>query len=332
MQEITMTIRMVPLEGLFNKMRRLVRDLSRKFDKKVQIVISGEETEMDKNVIDEISDPLVHIIRNSIDHGIETANEREQKGKTETGTVILSAKHEGNEIWITIEDDGRGLNREKIIDKAFERGLVSGDPEKLTDSEVWRLIFEPGFSTAETVSEISGRGVGMDVVRKNIEKLRGKIDIKSTAGKGSEIILRIPLTLAILEGITARLGDMLYSLPISDILTFHQTAKDAITSPQPGVEVVKLREELIPVIKLHEVLHVESEKKETDEGILIMVHSNGKKGALLADEIVGYHQLVIKALPEYMRNVKTLSGCSILGDGGISLIIDTRSLLEQELS
>jgi two-component system, chemotaxis family, sensor kinase CheA len=330
MQEITMTIRMVPLEGLFNKMRRLVRDLSRKFDKKVQIVISGEETEMDKNVIDEISDPLVHIIRNSIDHGIETTEARTNSGKNDTGTVRLSAKHEGNEIWITIEDDGRGLDRSKILEKAIERGLVQGDPEKLSDNEVWRLVFEPGFSTAEAVSEISGRGVGMDVVRKNIEKLRGKIDIKSSIGEGTEIILRIPLTLAILEGVTARIGDMLYSLPISDILTFHQAAENSITSPQPGVEVVKLREDLIPVIKLHEVLQIEAENKDTHQGILIVIHSNGRKGALLADEIVGYHQLVIKALPEYMRNVRSLSGCSILGDGGISLIIDTRSLLENE--
>ena len=331
MQEITMTVRMIPLEGLFNKMRRLVRDLSRKFGKKIHLAVSGQETEMDRNVIEEISDPLVHILRNAIDHGIEDKSSRVKNGKEETGTVNLSAKYEGNEIWIMIKDDGAGLNREKILDKAEERGLVKVERESMSDEEVWELVFEPGFSTAEKVSEISGRGVGMDVVNRNIEKLRGKIDIKSTAGQGTEIILRIPLTLAIIDGITANVGGTLYALPLGDILEFHKGSEEQITRTDSKGEVLRLREEIIPVIKLYEFFNVGSMKKGIGDGILIVVQSNGKKAALLVDDITGYQQVVVKALPEYMGNMRGISGCSIMGDGEVSLIIDVGSLLKEEL-
>ena len=332
MQEITMTVRMIPLEGLFNKMRRLVRDLARKFGKKIHLAVSGQETEMDRNVIEEISDPLVHILRNAIDHGIEDESERVKSGKDGTGTVSLSAKYEGNEIWIMIKDDGAGLDRERILEKAVERGLIKKDAEGVQDEELWQVLFEPGFSTAEKVSEVSGRGVGMDVVKRNLEKLRGKIDIKSTAGQGTELILKIPLTLAILDGITANVGSTLYALPLSDILEFHKASEEQITKSDTHREVLRLREEIIPLIKLYEFFNTETEKTAISDGIVVVVQSNGRKAGLLVDDIAGYQQLVVKALPEYMANMRAISGCSILGDGKVSLIIDTGSLLKEEFN
>ncbi len=332
MQEITMTVRMIPLEGLFNKIRRLVRDLSRKFDKPVDFKISGQDTEMDRNVIEEISDPLVHIIRNSIDHGIEDAEDRQRQGKDPVGHVSLSAKYEGKEIWITIKDDGAGLNREKILSKAEERGLLKGNAETLKDDEIWKLIFEPGFSTAEKVSEVSGRGVGMDVVKRNIEKLRGKIDILSNKGEGTGIILKIPLTLAIIDGITATVGNILFAFPLSDILEFHKADISRITNTDSTREVLRLRDEIIPVIKLYEFFGTKTKKTGTTEGILIIIHANGKKAGVLVDNIVGYQQIVVKGLPGYMSGMRAVSGCSIIGNGEVGLIIDTGALLRQEIN
>jgi two-component system chemotaxis sensor kinase CheA len=318
---------MIPLEGLFSKMRRLVRDLSKKFDKPVNLIISGEGTEMDRNVMEEISDPLVHIIRNSLDHGIEDQETRRRNGKPEEGTVKLSAGYEGNEIWITVSDDGGGLNREKLIQKASDRGVLTGDPEEMTDDEVWKLIFEPGFSTADKVSEISGRGVGMDVVKKNIEKLRGKIDLRSAEGQGSTFILRIPLTLAIIDAINFTVGPQLYSLPITDILQFHKASREEITQTETDRQVINLRNEVIPIVKLHEFFEVGDKVPEVDEGIVIVAQARDKKIAVLVDEIVGYRQVVIKALPSFMDNIRALSGCSIMSDGKVSLIIDTGALI-----
>ena len=214
LQEVTLSIRMMPIEGLFNKMRRLVRDVSRKFNKQIDFEIYGQETEMDKNVIEEIADPLVHIIRNAIDHGVESPEVRREKGKPETGHIKLGARYEGNQILITIEDDGAGLNRDRILKKALDKGLLRGDPTKMTDSEIWKLIFEPGFSTAAEVTEISGRGVGMDVVRRNIEKLRGTVRIDCQEGQGSRFTLRLPLTLAITDAMLVRVGSARYAIPI----------------------------------------------------------------------------------------------------------------------
>ena len=327
MQEITMTIRMIPLEGLFNKMRRLVRDLSRKFEKKINLTISGQETEMDRNVMEEISDPLVHIIRNAIDHGIEDKAGREQAGKEETGNIHLSARYEGNEIWISVKDDGGGLSRDKIIKKADENNLLRSDPSSMSDKEVWSLIFEPGFSTADKVSEISGRGVGMDVVKRNIEKLRGKIDISSTLGKGTEIILRIPLTLAIIDGVSLLVGSRLFSLPINDVVSFHKIEEGQLTTTKQGEEVLRLRDDIIPVIKLHEFYGIETKKKAATDGIVLVVFADGKNAAVVVDEVVGYKQIVVKALPDYIGDMKAISGCSIMGNGDVSLIIDTNSLV-----
>jgi two-component system, chemotaxis family, sensor kinase CheA len=331
MQEITMGIRMIPLEGLFNKMRRLVRDLARKFDKKINLSISGQDTEMDRNVIEEISDPLVHIIRNSIDHGVEGQEQREAAGKSSEGNIGLDAKYEGNEIWITISDDGGGLRRDKILAKAEKNNLLTGSPDELSDSDVWQLIFEPGFSTADQVSEISGRGVGMDVVRRNIEKLRGKIDIASTPGEGTNIVLKIPLTLAIIDAINFQVGTMQYSVPISDIVEFQKVTEEQVTRTSSEQEVLRLREEIIPIIKLHQFFDIETVKRKVSDGLVIIAQGRGKKIALLVDEIIGNQQIVIKPLPEYMAGMRAVSGCSIMGNGEVTLILDIGSLIREEL-
>lgn len=331
MQEITMAMRMIPLEGLFSKMRRLVRDLSKKFEKPINLEISGEDTEMDRTVMEEISDPLVHIIRNALDHGIESAEKRKAAGKPETGTVRLGAGYEGNEIWITVSDDGGGLKRDVIIERSLDRGLIQGNPEEMKDEDVWKLVFEPGFSTAETVSEISGRGVGMDVVKKNIEKLRGKIDIKSVEGEGSTFVLKIPLTLAIIDGITFVVGPQLYSLPITDVIQFHKASEVEITQTSTEDIVINLREEVIPVVKLYSFFKIETSKKQVEDGIVIVVQARDRKLAILVDEVIGYRQIVIKSLPSYMKDIRALSGCSIMSDGKVSLIIDTGALISYVL-
>ncbi len=325
MQEITLSIRMIPLEATFGKMRRLVRDLGRRFEKDVTIEISGEDTEMDKNVIEEISDPLVHIIRNAIDHGIENGDQREAVGKPRRGTIRLSAKHEGNEIWITITDDGRGLSRDRILAKALDRGLVSDGDEDLTDEQVYRFIFEPAFSTADQVSEISGRGVGMDVVRQNIEKLRGKIDLKSEPGTGTTFILRIPLTLAILDGVTFSIAGTHYSIPTTDLVTFQGYDPDRITSTSAEHHGFRLRDEVIPIIQY------EYRDDVPEHGVIIVLQSNGHRAALVVDEIVGYRQFVVRSVPTYIKGMRAVSGCSIQGDGSISFIIDVAELMTEEL-
>jgi len=325
MQEITLSIRMIPLEATFGKMRRLVRDLARRFEKEVAIEISGEDTEMDKNVIEEISDPLVHIIRNAIDHGIETGDQREATGKPRQGTIWLSAKHEGNEIWITVRDDGRGLSRDRILAKAYDRGLVSESDPELTDEQVYHFIFEPAFSTADEVSEISGRGVGMDVVRQNIEKLRGRIDLKSEPGAGTTFVLRIPLTLAILDGVTFSIAGTHYSIPTTDLVTFQGYDAERITSTSAEHHGFRLRDEVIPIIQY------EHREEVPEHGVIIVLQSNGHRAALVVDEIVGYRQFVVRSVPNYIKGMRAVSGCSIQGDGSISFIVDVAELMTEEL-
>lgn len=332
MQEVTMAIRMIPLDGLFNKMRRLIRDLSKKFDKKIIFLVSGEDTEMDRNVIDQIADPLVHIIRNAVDHGVETSSQRQKNGKEPEGTIKLNAKYEGNEIWISIIDDGGGLNRDRIAEIAVERNLLTREQaDSKLDSEIWPLIFEPGFSTNKVVSEISGRGVGMDVVKKNIEKLRGKVEIVSEPQKGTTFILQIPLTLAILDGILFRSNDMLFSIPTTDIIEFHKPEPHQITTTSINQQVLKLRDEIIPLVKLSEFYDLSATSKDYTDGILIIATAYEKKIAILVDEIIGNRQFVIKALPEYLNDVKAVSGCSILGGGDVCLVIDTGAFISQVL-
>ncbi len=326
MQEITLSVRMIPLEATFGKMRRLVRDLARRFEKDVTIEISGEQTEMDKNVIEEVSDPLVHIIRNAIDHGIESATDREAAGKPRTGTIRLSAKHEGNEIWITIADDGRGLDRDRILAKAIERGLVGEQDGELTDDQIYRFIFEPAFSTAGSVSEISGRGVGMDVVRQNTEKLRGKIDLSSEPGQGTTFILRIPLTLAILDGVTFEIGDTQFSVPTTDLVTFQSYSEESITGTGSGHHGFRLRDEVIPIIQY------EHRDEIPDHGVIIVLQSADRTAALVVDRIVGYRQFVVRAMPAYIGRMRAVSGCSIQGDGSISFILDVGQLIAEEIA
>ncbi len=331
LQEISMSIRMMPLEGLFNKMKRLVRDVSIKMGKKINLQVYGQHTEMDKNVIDEISDPLVHILRNAIDHGVESPEDRAAIGKPEAGKISLGAKYEGNEILIIVEDDGAGLDKERILSKAVEKGLIKTEPENLTDKEIFMLIFEPGFSTAKQVTDISGRGVGMDVVRKNIEKLRGNINIDSTSGKGSKFTLRIPLTLAIMEAMLIRVGDEIFALPILSIKESFKPDMEKISRTMDGLEVIKVREEVLPIVRLHELMGIQSFSETLNDGILITIETRNDKICLFADEIVGQQQAVIKNLSDYIGKVDGLTGCMILGDGGIGLILDVDSLYDMSV-
>jgi len=328
LQEISMSIRMMPLEGLFNKMKRLVRDVSLKMNKKVNFIVSGQETEMDKNVIDEIADPLVHILRNAIDHGIESVEDRIAKGKRETGNISLSARYEGNEILIIVEDDGAGISRDAIIRKTQEKGILKVAPETLSNKEVFALIFEPGFSTAQTITDISGRGVGMDVVKKNIEKLRGSVDINSVEGKGSKFTLRIPLTLAIMEAMLIRVGGSKFALPILSIRESFRPNPKSITITMDGLEVVKVRQEVFPIMRLHELFSLDSDSKMLDVGILIIIEARERKVCLFADEIVGQQQAVIKGFSDYIGKVPGVTGCMILSDGSIGLILDIESLID----
>lgn len=326
-QEVAMSMRMIPLSGTFRKMVRLVRDLAQRAGKKVTLEISGEETEVDKTIIEQISDPLVHLIRNAVDHGIEGGAERLAAGKPETGRVSIEAKHSAGEVWIVVEDDGKGLDREKILNKAVEKGLLSGDGGELKDEEIYRLIFEPGFSTADKVSDISGRGVGMDVVRGNIEKLRGKVDVRSRPGSGTMFAVRIPLTLAIIEGMVVKVGQNRYTIPINSIKESLQPKEEQITRTPDQLELVSIRGELLPVIRLHELYQVISDFRRLTDGILIVVENEEKKCSLFVDEVIGQQQIVIKGLSSYLGHVKSISGCAILGDGDISMILDIDDLI-----
>ena len=327
LQDVAMSVRMVPLSGTFKKMVRLVHDTGLKADKKVDLELNGEETEVDKTVIEQISDPLVHIVRNAIDHGLETREERAQTDKPEAGKVTISARHESGEVWITVSDDGKGLDREVILNKAIERGLVEGNGSELRDEDVFKLIFEPGFSTAVQVTEISGRGVGMDVVRKNIEKINGKVDIKSTLGQGSHFIMRIPLTMAIIEGMLIRVGKSTYNIPLLSIREAIRPEESQITTTPDGIEVVKLRDDMIPVIRMHELYGIKPSFENLVDGTLVIVENDGVAGALYVDEILGQQQTVVKGLSDYVGSPHGVSGCTILGDGRISLILDVATIL-----
>ncbi len=329
LQDVAMSLRMVPISGLFRKMIRLVHDLSRKSGKKVKLEMKGEETEVDKTLVELISDPLVHIIRNAVDHGIESLEERRKLGKEGTGTILLEAKHEGGEVWITVTDDGKGLDRDKILKKAVEKGLIPKGEATLTDKEVYQLIFEPGFSTAEKVTDISGRGVGMDVVKRNIEQIKGRVDIQSIAGQGTTISIRIPLTLAIIDGMLVRSGESRYLIPILAIKESFRPKPEHVTVMPGGQKMVKVREDLIPVARLSDVYNLGNGNGKLDEGILITLENQGKSICLFVDEIVGQMETVIKGLPGFMGNIQGISGCTILGDGEVSLILDVRGLIER---
>ena len=328
LQEMAMTIRMIPVSGLFRRMIRLVHDISVKAGKKVELELIGEETEMDKTVIETITDPLVHLLRNSLDHGLEPPDERLAAGKNEKGTVRLSARHEEGEVWVTIEDDGRGLNKEKILEKAISKGLIEGDGSDLTDKQINNLIFAPGFSTAAQITDISGRGVGMDVVKKNLEKIKGKIDVYSTPGQGSKIILRIPLTLAIIDGMIVRVGTASCIVPTLSMLEAFRPVAEQITTTPDGEELAKVRENFLPIIRLYEILGKEPDSSKLEDGILIVLEYQETRFCLFIDEILGQQQTVIKGLSNFIGNVPGVSGCTILGDGNVCLILDVGTLVD----
>ncbi|MDR0337861.1 MAG: chemotaxis protein CheA [Planctomycetaceae bacterium] len=322
LQDVAMAVRMIPLSATFRKMIRLVHDLATKSGKKIKLNLVGEETEVDKTVIEQIADPLVHIVRNSCDHGVELPEDRINSGKPETGTVILEGKHEGGEVWIMITDDGRGLNRDKIIAKAVEKGLVGPEAKDWPDERVFKLVFEPGFSTADKVTDISGRGVGMDVVKRNIEKLNGRIDINSKTGQGSTFTLRIPLTLAIVDAMLVRVGEGKYMIPTLTIRESLVPTMNQVTVTPEGREILRLREEMVPIVRLYDVFGCKPGAEKLKDGILIVAEDSGRSFAFFVDEIIGQQQTVIKGLPDYIGEANGFSGCTILGDGTVSLIVD----------
>lgn len=327
LQESVMRIRMLPISFTFSRFPRMVHDLSSKLGKKIELVMSGEHTEVDKTVIEKIGDPLVHLVRNSLDHGIEMPQDRIAKGKPETGIVHLNAYHKGGNIIIEIKDDGKGLPAEKLLAKARQRGLVSEDAN-LGTKQIYELIFLPGFSTAEQVSDVSGRGVGMDVVRKNIQALGGTIDIESEEGVGTTFTIRLPLTLAILDGQSVVVGDEIYIVPLVSIIESIQIKPQMINLVAGRGEVFRLRERYLPVIRLNEIFGIPNARaKDLSEGLLVVVEGDGQRCGLFVDDLQGQQQVVIKSLEANYRRVDGVSGATILGDGSVALILDIPGLL-----
>jgi two-component system chemotaxis sensor kinase CheA len=330
MQDLVMSIRMVPLSATFSKMHRIVRDMNKKTGKDVKLEIIGGDTEVDKNIIEHISDPLMHLVRNCIDHGIEPSNERVRKGKPQTGIVTLEAKNSGGDVLILVKDDGKGLDRDKILHKAKENQLLKRDDKDMTDQELFNLILHPGFSTNDEITEFSGRGVGMDVVAKNIDVVGGSLSIDSIPEKGTQFRLRIPLTLAIIDGMNIKVGNSYFIIPTISIKQSFRPKEDDIFNDTDNNEMIMLRGQCYPIIKLHERFGIESMVTELTDGILIMVEHAEQTICIFADELLGQQQVVVKALPEYIKNfrkVRDLSGCTLLGDGSISLIIDVAGLI-----
>jgi two-component system chemotaxis sensor kinase CheA len=327
LQRVAMSLRMVPVRGVFQKMNRLVRDVALKAGKQVELVTEGEETELDRTIIEVIGDPLVHMIRNSVDHGIEKPEARVACGKNPLGRVLLRAFHEGGAIVIEIEDDGGGLPKDKIFRKALERGLVKPDA-KLTDSDIYALIFEPGFSTAEVVTDLSGRGVGMDVVRRNIELLRGKIVIESVPGKGSKFSIHLPLTLAIIEGLLVGLGTERFILPTLSVRESFRAKPEMVLSIQEREEVVNVRGKLIPLLRLDSYFGIRAQSLPVTEAIVVVVEADTQTRCLLVDQLIGKQEVVIKSLGETFRSNPNLAGAAILGDGRVGLILDVASLVK----
>ena len=326
-QERVMSIRMLPIGTAFSRFPRLVRDLSAKAGKKIQLVLSGEETELDKTVIESIGDPLTHLVRNSADHGLETPEERLDNNKPELGTIRLNAFHEGGNICITVEDDGRGLNRDKILAKAVKQGLIA-ENETPPDDQIWPLIFKPGFSTAEKVTDVSGRGVGMDVVKRNIEGLGGTVKIKTALGKGTVFTLKLPLTLAIIEGMTVRVGKETYIVPLLSILESIQPKAGAMKTVVGKGELINVRETYLPMIRMYEVFALQPEYTDPTKAILLILETEGERVAVMVDEILGQQQVVIKSMEQNFRKVDGIAGATILGDGTVGFILDIRGLLE----
>lgn len=325
LQESVMSIRMMPISVVFSRFPRVVRDVSRKLNKQVELKVSGESTELDKGLIERITDPLTHLIRNSLDHGIESPERRRDAGKSPQGTITLNASHQSGYIIIEVGDDGAGLNREKILSKAKERGLPVADT--MTDTEVWQLIFEPGFSTADKVTDVSGRGVGMDVVKRNIAEMGGTVEIESMTGIGTRMTVRLPLTLAILDGMSVAVGDETYVLPLNYIVESLQPETAQIRTLSGMGHVIQVRGEYLPVVRMHEVFGCDGAQTELMKGLMIVVEASGQKAALFVDSLLGQHQVVIKSLDANFRRVQGISGATIMGDGTVALIIDVGGVI-----
>ena len=320
-QKTAVAMRMVPIGQLFKKMARLVRDLARKSGKLADLVTRGEDVELDRRIVEELADPLVHMLRNSLDHGLEMPEERERAGKPRTGSVMLKASHQAGTIVIEVRDDGRGLSRERILKKALDRSLIQPGDE-LSDGEVWQLIFEPGFSTAERVTEVSGRGVGMDVVRKQVERLRGRIEIESTPGAGTVFLLKLPLTLAIIDGLVVEVGKERYIVPIFAVREMFRPSPDTIFTVEGRAEMVLVRGKLLPLVRLYRHLGIRPRSEDPAQSLVIVGESEGRNYCLLVDGLLGKQEVVIKGLGETFRDVRGLAGGAILGDGRVGLILD----------
>jgi len=326
LQKIAMSLRMVAIRATFHKMNRLVRDLTANVSKKVDLAISGEDTEMDRTIVEELGDPLMHMIRNSVDHGIEKPEDRVAKGKPATGTIKLSAYHQGGNMVIEIADDGGGLNKKRILAKAVERGIVPEGAD-LDDAQIHDLIFAPGFSTAEKITDISGRGVGMDVVKQNIGKLRGKIEIESTPGRGTTFRIFLPLTLAIIDGLIARVGDQRYIFPTLSVCESFRPTADMISTIGGKGEVVKVRDKLRPLLRLYDYFKIQPRSTNPTESLLIVVESANQQRCVMVDELIGKQEVVIKSLDERFKTNRALAGAAILGDGKVGLILDPSALV-----
>jgi len=330
LQEAVMSVRMTPIAIVFNRFPRVVRDLAARLSKQVRLEMEGEATELDKGLIERLVDPLTHLVRNSLDHGIEIPEQRAAQGKPEAGTIRLRAFHRGGTIVIEVSDDGAGLDRNRILAKARERGVAA--PDSMTDAEVWSLIFEAGFSTATEVTDVSGRGVGMDVVRRNVSGMGGNIDIQSVAGAGTTIAIRLPLTLAIMDGMSVAVGSETYILPLASVVESLQVADGQIKSVANRGLVAHVRGEYLPVISMHELFPSGGARGERASGIMVIVEVDKKKAALLVDELLGQHQVVVKSLDRNYRRVRGVSGATIMGDGRVAIILDVAALARPRLS
>jgi two-component system, chemotaxis family, sensor kinase CheA len=324
-QRTAMSMRMIPVGQLFQKTARLVRDLSRKASKQVDLELSGEDTELDRNIVEELADPLMHMVRNSVDHGIETPEDRVKAGKAPVARVLLKAGHQAGHIVIQVSDDGRGLDQEKILRKAREKGLIELDAQP-SENEIFNLIFHPGFSTADKITDVSGRGVGMDVVRKHVQKLRGRIDVQSTPGQGTTFIMKLPLTLAIIDGLVVGVGSQRYIVPLFAVREMLKPEESAISTIRGREEMAMVRGAMLPLIRLHRRFGIEPRFEKPWESLLIVSESGGKQFCLMVDELIGKQEVVIKSLGESMQNIPGVAGGAILGDGLVGLILDLEGL------
>lgn len=327
LQESVMSIRMIPMSVVFSRFPRMLRDLAAKLGKKVEFTTKGEATELDKGMVEKITDPLTHLVRNSCDHGIEMPADRLAKGKSESGTITLSASHEGGGIVIEVRDNGKGLNRNALIRKAREKGIDA--PDSMSDSDVWSLIFAPGFSTAEVVTDVSGRGVGMDVVKKNITSLGGTVEIDSAEGYGMSVKVRLPLTLAIMDGMSVGVGPECYILPLSSVVESFLVQADTVKAVGGSGRVVQVRDEYLPVFDLEQIFDVRRGGAERPSAIMVVVEADGARVALLVDELLGQQQIVVKSMEANYRRVSDVSGATIMGDGRVALILDVGSLVRR---